>query len=397
MADKFTVKDATAAVVTFLTDEIIHPVFGTGHAQVFKLLDGTPDGVNGAVVSSVGGLSIGGSQTVPSTTSWTSATALNTANTVTVSNFNTVTIAIVATTTLTGGAVTFEVSVDNTNWFPLACARIDSFTVESVYTLAASTNRAWATSVDGFLYFRVRLSTAITGTATVGVAIVAQAFAVEPIVSVGQATAANLNASVVLGAETTKVIGTVNMAASQSIAVTQATAASLNATVTPIAITKGTQGATGFTVQDLKDAGRSPVTITGYQVAGTITTETLTSLIKQTGGTAAGAATSFTVTAGKTFRIQAIKAEYKQNAGVVSSTKIAVRYVNSGGTIANTSPIIALFDLQSTSATSGTMVYGNVVEIPDGMELGAGAIIGIYNLSSATTNLITFTLIGYEY
>src|ERR1035437_7987894 len=44
---------------------------------------------------------------------------------------------------------------------------------------------------------------------------------------------------------------------SGTIVVTQPTAANLNATVTNLTLTKGTQGATGVTVQALKDAGRN--------------------------------------------------------------------------------------------------------------------------------------------
>jgi hypothetical protein len=128
---------------------------------------------------------ISGSQTSLSTTSWTSATALNTANTISVTGYNTVTVALVATSTFTGGVVTFEVSPDGTNWFPIAMARIDSYTVELTYTIVASTNRAWSTSVDGFTNFRVRLSTVITGTGTLTTLITAQTMAIEPVINAG--------------------------------------------------------------------------------------------------------------------------------------------------------------------------------------------------------------------
>lgn len=128
--------------------------------------------------------------------SWTSGTTVNTALTLPVQGMNTVSVAMHNTATMTGGVLTFEVSPDNTNWFPIALARIDSYTVETTYTLNAVADRAWSTSVDGFNYFRVRLSTVITGTGTASVFAAAQTFAIEPIVSVGQASAANLNATV---------------------------------------------------------------------------------------------------------------------------------------------------------------------------------------------------------
>jgi hypothetical protein len=86
-------------------------------------------------------------------------------------------------------------------------ARIDSYTVETSYTLVASTGRAWTASVDAFTNFRARLSTAITGTGTVSVFVIPQAMPIEPIVSVGQSVATNLNtqASIVQGGATAAV------------------------------------------------------------------------------------------------------------------------------------------------------------------------------------------------
>lgn len=71
------------------------------------------------------------------------------------------------------------------------------------------------------------------GTAVIGhvIADAGSTTAVTGNVTAVQATASNLKTAATLDAETTKVIGTVNVAAGQTIAVTQATAANLNATV----------------------------------------------------------------------------------------------------------------------------------------------------------------------
>lgn len=152
------------------------------------------------IASNQSAIPVSGNQSAVSTTNWTSATTLNTANTISVVNLNTVTVAMSNTSTMTGGVLTFEVSPDGTNWFPIAMGRIDSYTVETTYTLNAVQARAWSTSVDGFTNFRVRLSTVITGTGTATVFITAQTFAIEPISTVGQATAALLNTTSVLAA-----------------------------------------------------------------------------------------------------------------------------------------------------------------------------------------------------
>lgn len=137
-----------------------------------------PSGTN-----TIGGVT--GSQGTPTTAAWTSATTVNTTAGVSVTGMNTVTLAMSNTATMTGGVLTFEVSPDNTNWFPIAMARVDSFTVETAYTLSTVANRAWSTSVDGFTNFRVRLSTVITGTGTATLTLTPQTFAIEPIVNAG--------------------------------------------------------------------------------------------------------------------------------------------------------------------------------------------------------------------
>src|SRR6476646_293155 len=94
------------------------------------------------IASNQSAIPITGNQTALSTASWTSATALNTAQSISVTNLNTVTVGIVTTSTFTGGVVTFEISPDNTNWFPIAMAPVDRFGSDLTYTFVASTGRA---------------------------------------------------------------------------------------------------------------------------------------------------------------------------------------------------------------------------------------------------------------
>ena len=154
---------------------------------------------------------ITGNQTAASTGTWTSATAVNTAVTIATTNLNTVTVTLSNSATMTGGVLTFEVSPDNgTSWFVIALARIDSFTVETSYALSTIANRAWTSSIDVFTNFRVRLSTAISGTGTATVLVAAQLFAIEPIITVGQSVAASLQATATLSAGT-NLVGKVNL------------------------------------------------------------------------------------------------------------------------------------------------------------------------------------------
>lgn len=59
MADNLTVTPGAGRNV--LADELTHPTFGTGLAQVVKLLDATPDSANGLIVSSSGAAKVDGS------------------------------------------------------------------------------------------------------------------------------------------------------------------------------------------------------------------------------------------------------------------------------------------------------------------------------------------------
>ena len=271
--------------------------------------------------------------------------------------------------------------------------------------------------------------------------------------AVTQATAASLNATVVgtgtfavqaaatLAAETTKVIGTVNLSANQTVAavtaitnalptgtntlgsikVTDGTtvgtlkaastasvatdtalvvALSPNSPVQQAAITKGTQGTTGVTTQDLKDSGRVSVIVTCYRAAGIITTEGLfaAATFSQTRDAATPTTgQQFTITAGKRFRIQAVECSLFGNAAAAVTSKIALRAAPAAGVISNTSAIIGLWDIGSNNTATGNYIGPTFLDIPDGLELLPGYAYGFTNLSNAATVLHTIALIGYEY
>lgn len=133
-----------------------------------------------------GGLRIDGSgvtqpisnaQTAETTAAWTSATAGNTTLALTVTGYGSVVVAINQGTTITGGAVTFEISdtVAGTNWYPVSTVTSFSALPSAAYVFVASTNVAFQLNVAGAIQFRARLSTVITGTATINIGITANA------------------------------------------------------------------------------------------------------------------------------------------------------------------------------------------------------------------------------
>lgn len=119
---------------------------------------------------------------------WTSATALNTAVTVTTTGYGTANVFITVPTTVTAGVITIEVSNDGgTTYVPGGAIRVDNGYQESAVALAYAPgingNRMYAVSVDAMTHVRARLSTVITGTGNVTVTVSSVAGGIEPFVA----------------------------------------------------------------------------------------------------------------------------------------------------------------------------------------------------------------------
>ncbi|HLJ25318.1 MAG TPA: hypothetical protein VKY85_01260 [Candidatus Angelobacter sp.] len=102
---------------------------------------------------------------------WTSSTPLN-AVALVINNsfsFGSCSVSLVQTTTITGGAASWETTIDGVNWFTIgAIDAIAGATVpNNIVTFQASTNRLIQSDVTGYSFFRIRLSTVITGTGSV--------------------------------------------------------------------------------------------------------------------------------------------------------------------------------------------------------------------------------------
>src|SRR5271157_3418465 len=338
------------------------------------------------------------------TATWNSSTAINTNLPMNINGAATVTVAFTVTGTITsGGLVQCQVSVDNVNWFPI------QFTTTAVFGVSSS----WAPSVGnfiavadvaGFAYFRTILGSAIVGSGSFTVTQQTSSLSSQALVTVGQSNAGALLATVAQSGT-----WTVGVSAAQTIAVTQATAAnlnatvvkgtaaSLNATVVGTTLTKGTQGAAGFSVQELKDAGRNYVSFTATAAAG-VTAEALLSLSQNKQGTVTAGVTSYTVTSGKTLRVTSISVSVKSAAAAIAFARLSLRHNTAGATIA-TSPVAYLIpEVNTNSATSGTSAW-ITVDIPDGIEFfGNGTqTIGLSHLDQATTNVLNVTVYGFEY
>lgn len=166
-------------------------------------------------------------------------------------------------------------------------------------------------------------------------------------------------------------------------------------------LTKGSQASTGFSVQDLKDAGRS--TLSFYAVAaaaGTTTTETAITLTKSAGTASTTTGVSFVVTSGKRFRITAISFATRGNVtATLQSTTFNFR-INTGGGVTTSSTPLTISCRSATPATS--LAWDRVyLDCLEGYEiLGDGTLqFGVTAAATYVTNAPTWdvNIIGYEY
>jgi hypothetical protein len=110
---------------------------------------------------------------------WNSSTALN--STITLVNndysYNTLVVTLNQTSTITGGAVTFQGSTDGTNWFNLPGFVVTTAAaLTNPYTLVQSTYIVFSFNLTAIPYFQIVLSTVITGTGQVTFGYTADSF-----------------------------------------------------------------------------------------------------------------------------------------------------------------------------------------------------------------------------
>lgn len=177
-------------------------------------------------------------------------------------------------------------------------------------------------------------------------------------------------------------------------------------TVIPPTITKGTQGAVGFTTQDLADAGRNArhFMLDAYTVAPAV--EAVQSVVQWYGNAAVAATTQpAVVPAGKTLRLISWMISTKSLA-TVGSAVVRVR-VNTAGLGVLASPLAFSFEAGSQSgATTVAMTGGldtHTGTFPVGFEIPAGSGLAFsmagYGPAGvlAAQGVTRFQVFGYEY
>jgi hypothetical protein len=128
-------------------------------------------------------------------------------------------------------------------------------------------------------------------------------------------------------------------------------------------------------------------------------TDALVSMNRSLNAGATTAATSYTVTTGKTLRIQLLIVT-----GVLLGTTVAASRINlraTSGTVGTSSPVMASLRIGNTSVGTQAANYGlppTFVEFQDGLEFTAGMQIGISAVATtAAMHSLDISLIGYEY
>jgi hypothetical protein len=168
-------------------------------------------------------------------------------------------------------------------------------------------------------------------------------------------------------------------------------------------LTKGTQGSTGTSCQDLKDAGRNLSTLFHAAPIITTTAEVMQSLTGYKSGAAVGATTTpAVVTSGKTYRIQSVEIHYTA-ATVIGGALVRLRALSSGVALIG-SPLVKTWQVGVPAIFTAGAMMTYIFDYPDGLEFagGFGLAIGVQGVGAdGTTGTITGKVMvvinGYEY
>ena len=178
-------------------------------------------------------------------------------------------------------------------------------------------------------------------------------------------------------------------------------AARLLGIVAQATLTKGAQGASGVTTQDLKDAGRNPVHY--YMLIPVLATATdaLQSLTGTKGGaTVAATLTPAVITAGKTFRVTRFAASYIATA-TSGYAIVRLRY-NVASLASITGPVAATIAVGAGNPATANSVGMEEATLSEGWEFAAGGSVGISVQgfaagAAAATGFVLASITGYEY
>lgn len=188
------------------------------------------------------------------------------------------------------------------------------------------------------------------------------------------------------------------------LAVKTYTTTPISGTIAAPTLTKGTQGSTGWSVQNLKDAGRTNIMWTIDNQSTTSASEILLTVTESRDGAATTTFTSKTITSGKRLRITSFfgAIDAGGTTPAISRCTFKIR-VNTAGAVTTSSPLQSILKLPHLPAVAKNSV-NNFVNYFDGIEFAGDGTkqIGITLLCPdwvTTTNIptISLTILGFEY
>ena len=144
-------------------------------------------------------------------------------------------------------------------------------------------------------------------------------------------------------------------------------------TVNAPTITKVTQGSTGFTVQNLKDAGRTTLGLT-MEFTATGTSEALATITESRNGASGVSFTTRIITLGKRLRIQSISMEVETLGSGTAPQRMYLRLrTNTAGAVTTSSPIQGVWAVVNSTAV---VKSGNTAtfSFPDGLEFAGDGV-----------------------
>lgn len=159
-----------------------------------------------------------------------------------------------------------------------------------------------------------------------------------------------------------------------------------------VGATKGVQPALALPTQNLIDSGRVKKIFSATFTAAT--TEALVTLTPITDGVAGTTGTSFSVTAGKRFRLQSACITTRNAGAAAQGVVIQVRQTSTGA-ITTTSPLIGTV-AAGTGIAVANVSAANCYTFADGIEFSGTEQFGVSQVGSATANN-TVVLTGFEY
>ncbi len=144
------------------------------------------------------------------------------------------------------------------------------------------------------------------------------------------------------------------------------------------------------TTREVTNIGRAQLCLTWENLAGTVAETQANFTSGSHAGSALISASSYTVPAGKTLRIQALLFNFGQNGSAACNYRVRLRQ---GSPVGVASPVIL------GAGTGGPANASNVFSapIPDGLEIPAGQQIGLTHIDTATGGIWSAYLIGFEY